>query len=225
MATGGLYGNNTSVSQAYFTWFIYIQSATAPSTPTGGTWTWATNTGVTPTGWSNSPSTQTSQVWVSSAIVSSQSTTITWSTPYPYGALNSGLLNDVFYENSNVVPVNYSIGQSAYISGVTVPVASPAIMNLVGHGFVADQQIHFTSTGTLPAGIVTDTVYYVISSGLTASTFQMSLTLAGTPIGVTTTGTGIHSVAKIKNAMTAGTASVATGITVTIPTGSTWVIV
>jgi hypothetical protein len=48
MATGGLYGNasesiglygNTTVfGGTYFQWMIFRESATAPATPTGGSW-------------------------------------------------------------------------------------------------------------------------------------------------------------------------------------------
>jgi len=81
--SNGLYGNSVYYGGTYFEWFIFQQSATAPATPTGGTWNFQTNVGVPPTGWSSTPpANPTNIVWASIAIVSSLSgSTITWSTP------------------------------------------------------------------------------------------------------------------------------------------------
>ena len=83
MATVGLYGNSVPYGGTYFEWFIFQQSATAPATPTGGSWNFTTNVGVPPTGWTTvPPSSPTQIVWASIAIVSSiAGSTITWSTP------------------------------------------------------------------------------------------------------------------------------------------------
>ena len=51
--SNGLYGNSVYYGGTYFEWFIFQQSATAPATPTGGTWNFQTNVGVPPTGWSS----------------------------------------------------------------------------------------------------------------------------------------------------------------------------
>lgn len=64
------------------------------------------------------------------------------------------------------------------------------------HGLVAGDKIHFTTTGTLPAGLSTNTDYYVISSGLTTDVFKVALTPAGTVVDITNTGTGTHTVYK-----------------------------
>ena len=83
MATVGLYGNSVPYGGTYFEWFIFQQSATAPSTPTGGSWDFIANTGVPPTGWSTTPpASPTNIVWASIAIVSSLTgSTITWTVP------------------------------------------------------------------------------------------------------------------------------------------------
>ena len=79
----GLYGNNTVFGGSYFEWFIFQESATAPATPTGGSWSFVTNVGTPPTGWSNTPlAAPTNKVWVSIALVNSKSTaTLSWSVP------------------------------------------------------------------------------------------------------------------------------------------------
>lgn len=81
--TSGLYGNTTTFGGTYFEWFIFQESASAPATPTGGSWNFQTNTGTAPTGWSTYPPVNpTNPVWASIAIVNSRSTAaLTWSTP------------------------------------------------------------------------------------------------------------------------------------------------
>lgn len=79
----GLYGIGAASGGTYFEWFIFQDSATAPANPTGGSWSFSTNTGVAPTGWVNSPPpAPVNQVWVSIAVVDSRNiTSLVWSTP------------------------------------------------------------------------------------------------------------------------------------------------
>lgn len=83
MATNGLYGGSTTQPGIYFEWFIFIESATAPSTPSGGSWNFSTNTGTPPSGWATvSPPNPVNSVYMSTSIVkSSSSATLVWSTP------------------------------------------------------------------------------------------------------------------------------------------------
>ena len=87
--SNGLYGNNTNFGGTYFEWFIFKESASQPATPTGGSWSFVTNTGTPPTGWTLQPPTApTNQVWVSIALVNSRSTaSLTWSTPGLFGVV------------------------------------------------------------------------------------------------------------------------------------------
>ena len=89
--TVGLYGNTVSFSGTYFEWFIFYESATAPATPTGGSWNFLTNVGVPPTGWSQSPPVSpTNIVWASIAFVNSKTgTTFTWTAPAPWVQLGA----------------------------------------------------------------------------------------------------------------------------------------
>jgi hypothetical protein len=82
----GLYGNSVPYGGTYFEWFIFKESATAPATPTGGSWNFTTNVGTPPTGWAISPPVSaTNVVWVSIAFVNSKiGSTFTWSTPAPW---------------------------------------------------------------------------------------------------------------------------------------------
>jgi hypothetical protein len=79
----GLYGNNTVFGGTYFEWFIFQDVATQPATPTGGSWSFTTNVGTPPTGWSNTPPVSPAyKVWISIALVNSKGTgTLTWSIP------------------------------------------------------------------------------------------------------------------------------------------------
>jgi len=73
MATSGLYGASNATTITYFEWFVFQQSATAPATPTGGSWNFVTNTGTPPAGWSNSiPTSLTNPIYASIAFVDSR---------------------------------------------------------------------------------------------------------------------------------------------------------
>jgi hypothetical protein len=130
-------------------------------------------------------------------------------------------LNAMFFENDTLVTENYTIGQGALRSGVTV-VAATNLFTLTAHNFIADQLVQFSTTTTLPAPLVAATGYYVIASGLTVDDFKISTTLGGTELDITTTGTGTHSVGKLKNASSTGTITIATSKTVIVPTNATW---
>lgn len=145
-----------------------------------------------------------------------------WGSVGGAGATGAGL-DKVFVENDTLITANYLLGQAAITTTVT---ATPAtnLLNATAHGFIADQLVQFATTTTLPAPLAVATGYYVISSGLTADAFKVSATLGGTEIDITDAGTGTHTVGKLKNASTAGTVQIASGVTVTIPTNATWVI-
>lgn len=83
--TVGLYGNPATVGGTYFEWLIFIESATQPATPTGGSWNFATNEGTPPSGWSSvPPNNPTQYVWMSIAVVNSRDvSTLDWSVPGP----------------------------------------------------------------------------------------------------------------------------------------------
>lgn len=80
-------------------------------------------------------------------------------------------------------PVVLSIPMSC--ASCTITAANPAVVTRVGHGYAADRPIKFSSTGYLPTGITAGTTYYVISTGLTADTFQFSATVGGSAVDTT----------------------------------------
>ncbi|MER8861879.1 hypothetical protein NKI09_30205, partial [Mesorhizobium sp. M0757] len=63
----------------------------------------------------------------------------------------------------------------------TVSVASSAVVTMT-NTFAAGQPIVFATTGRLPKGLVAGTTYYVIATGLSGSSFQVSATVGGAAI-------------------------------------------
>lgn len=74
----------------------------------------------------------------------------------------------------------------------TVTIASPAVFSKTGHGLVAGDKIHFTTSGALPTGLSTNTDYYVISTGLTADNFRVALSPEGTVVNTSGSQSGTH---------------------------------
>lgn len=91
----------------------------------------------------------------------------------------------------------------------TVTIASPGVITSAEHELYEGDAIILSTTGALPTGLTADTVvYYVIRNGLTASTFQVSLSdptnlsATDTRTAVITTGTqsGAHTYLKVNRA-------------------------
>jgi len=72
-----------------------------------------------------------------------------------------------------------------------IGVGSPAVISVVNN-FSDLNLITFTTTGVLPTGLVSGRKYYVRNR--TATTFNISLTTAGSLINATIAGSGIHTV-------------------------------
>ena len=138
------------------------------------------------------------------------------------GGTSGGGTDKAFYENDATITAPYTIGQAGLLPGATVTIATPGVVTLTGHGFIADSQVFFETTGALPTGLLVDTGYWVIATGLTTNAFQLSLTQGGAAINTTVTQSGTHSCGKLKNATSAGAITIATGVTITIPSGATW---
>lgn len=82
---------------------------------------------------------------------------------------------------------------SASLGTATMTIASPCVVTRNSHGLTANTSIYFTTTGALPTGVTAYTAYYVISTGLTANTFQFSTTLGGAAVNTSGTQSGTHS--------------------------------
>jgi len=64
------------------------------------------------------------------------------------------------------------------------------LINYAINGLLNSQTVEFTTTGTLPAGLNTGVIYYVISA--TDVSFQVSSTNNGPAVNLTSQGTGTH---------------------------------
>ena len=74
----------------------------------------------------------------------------------------------------------------------TMTIASPCVVTFNSHGLTANDTVRFTTTIALPTGIVAGTTYYVIATGLTVNTFQMSLTAGGSAVNTSGGQSGVH---------------------------------
>lgn len=87
--------------------------------------------------------------------------------------------------------------------GVNDPVtctvtAATDLVNATAHGLVAGNRIQFSTDGTLPTPLKTNTDYFVVAP-VTADAFKVSLTDAGTAVDIADTGTGIHQFRRVDN--------------------------
>jgi len=74
---------------------------------------------------------------------------------------------------------------------VTITAGSPATFTVTGHGYAADSAIRFSSTSaSVMTGFSTSAVYYILSSGLTANTFQVSSTFKGAALSLSGSNAG-----------------------------------
>lgn len=78
----------------------------------------------------------------------------------------------------------------------TMTIASPCVVTLTAHGLIANDRFYFTTTGALPTGVAANTLYYVISAGLTANAFQFSATQGGAAINSSGTQSGTHTLTR-----------------------------
>lgn len=77
---------------------------------------------------------------------------------------------------------------------VTVTIASPGVFTCTTNNFALNDVVFFTTSGALPTGLTAGTAYYVIATGLSGNTFQVSATLGGTAVVTTGSQSGTHSV-------------------------------
>jgi hypothetical protein len=95
-------------------------------------------------------------------------------TPQPVLVMDKGLTTD------------HSLGT------FTVTLASPGVFTRVAHGLVEGDLVHLKTTGALPTGLAVDTIYYIITAGLTVDAFQVALTKGGAAINTSVSQSGVH---------------------------------
>lgn len=82
----------------------------------------------------------------------------------------------------------------------TITIATPGVITLASHGFAANQEIEFTTTGALPTGLSAGTKYYVRNPA--ANTFEVSATSGGASINTSGTQSGTHTCWAIRDSKT-----------------------
>lgn len=80
--------------------------------------------------------------------------------------------------------------------------ASPAVFSLNAHGLSVDDAIVLSTSGSLPTGLSVGTVYYVISAGFGANSFQVSTSIGGSAVNTSSAGSGTHSFTSYYSALT-----------------------
>lgn len=73
-------------------------------------------------------------------------------------------------------------------------------ITVAAHGFSDNDIVRFTTSGTLLAGVEVETDHYVVNK--TSDTFQVSATLGGSAIDITSVGAGIHAVGTLTDPTT-----------------------
>ena len=74
--------------------------------------------------------------------------------------------------------------------------AGTDVITATGHDFINGTPVQFTNSGgALPSGIAADTTYFVI--GAAANTFQISETIGGSAVDVTSAGSGTNTVTEV----------------------------
>lgn len=86
----------------------------------------------------------------------------------------------------------------------TVTIASPGVFTQEYHGLAVGQRIRFKTTGALPTGLATGTDYYVLSTGLTESTFRVSTTNGGAAVNTSGSQSGTHTIDRLSENLKQG---------------------
>ncbi len=92
--------------------------------------------------------------------------------------------------DSTITSSNWNNTQAT--NNFTVTIATPAVFTLSNHGLSLGDRVRLSTDGSLPTGLATNVDYFVISGGLTASTFELSATSGGAAINTSGSQSGTH---------------------------------
>jgi hypothetical protein len=112
-------------------------------------------------------------------------------------------------------------------SVATISIASPAVITLPNN-CIAGQEVFFATTGTLPTGLTAGTTYYVIATGLSVSSFEVSASAGGAAVNTSGSQTGTQTaLSGYSNGTTSYTAAITTppippGFTVPVHCSLIW---
>ena len=81
---------------------------------------------------------------------------------------------------------------TTFTVSISASPADPALFTCVNHRLLAGYMVKFTTTGSLPTGLVPNFPYYVIGTDLTANTFRLSDMIGGQPIVTSGSQSGVH---------------------------------
>jgi len=111
-------------------------------------------------------------------------------------ALTTGTEDAIIDEDAADIFRLYRLEAGAVTETTATADAGTDIVTATAHGLVSNDRIQFFTSGTLPAGLSLDTVYF--AGTITTNTFQVfSATGPTTLVDITDTGTGTHTVYKL----------------------------
>ena len=111
---------------------------------------------------------------------------------FRHGTLTTGqnVLRSAVAATTVVLPNGGTGGFTNPAATVTMTIASPCVVTHTNHGQADGAEVIFTTTGTLPTGIVAGTTYYVKSPA--ASTYNVAATPGGAAINTSGSQSGVH---------------------------------
>jgi len=96
--------------------------------------------------------------------------------------------------NNGLDALIYAANRSEYPGGIngisTISMASPGVVTWTGHNLAAGTAVKFQTSGTLPAPLAINTIYYVRNP--LANSFNLSTTPSGALINTSSAGSGNH---------------------------------
>lgn len=126
-----------------------------------------------------------------------------------------------FASNGDAQHINL-VARGLTISGpFTVDIAT-AVFTRSGHSLSVGDSVILSTTGGLPTGLNTTTAYYVISDGLTGSTFKLSTSAGGSSVVLSGTQSGTHSLIPSTSLTLNGAIGTQAVEYMTIPARTTW---
>ena len=112
------------------------------------------------------------------------------------GLARTTLRENYDYVDITVLTPNEFVGTPTVC---TITIATPAVISTgSAHGLFAGDVIRFITTGVLPTGINDGRHYHVLSTGLTGTSFQVSLEPNGPAVDTSDTQSGTHRFGKVK---------------------------
>jgi hypothetical protein len=106
---------------------------------------------------------------------------------------STGLILDETEENVYRILQFDNYEDSTGEKSVTISIGAPTTFFRTNHGLRPDYQISFLTTGSLPTGLETDTVYFILPDGLTNDSFRISTVRRGSPVITSGSQTGNQS--------------------------------